>query len=199
MKKIICYTDGSAKNNPGIGGWGWISYIHKKGRTDIEITDWGGEDKTTNVKMEMTGLLKCLRYFSICKNIEIKIYCDNQMCIKTLVGDLEFIVEEGYDKPRKSKEILIQLDEDGKPQGWMKNWFNENWNENRSKYWNSDRKNGDIWIEIHQILLKHHKNKNRVKLAWCRGHSGIKGNEKADKLANKYYKNISCESLKNFC
>lgn len=59
MKKIIISTDGACKGNPGIGGWGAvISYENNF----IKIC--GGENNTTNNKMELTAAIKALEYVS---------------------------------------------------------------------------------------------------------------------------------------
>jgi ribonuclease HI len=51
----VIYTDGACKGNPGPGGWGaWL----RSGGHEKEI--WGGEDQTTNNRMELTAVIESL-------------------------------------------------------------------------------------------------------------------------------------------
>lgn len=51
----MIYTDGACKGNPGPGGWGaWL----RSGGHEREI--WGGEDQTTNNRMELTAVIESL-------------------------------------------------------------------------------------------------------------------------------------------
>ncbi|MFY8084096.1 MAG: ribonuclease HI [Rubrivivax sp.] len=55
MKDVVIYTDGACKGNPGPGGWGaWL----RSGGHEREI--WGGEDQTTNNRMELTAVIESL-------------------------------------------------------------------------------------------------------------------------------------------
>ena len=62
--KIVIYTDGACRGNPGPGGWGAIII-----ENNIETELYGKEDNTTNNIMEMTAAIKSLEYFNIKKNI----------------------------------------------------------------------------------------------------------------------------------
>lgn len=58
-EKIIIYTDGAAKGNPGKAGWGAVFLIGDK---EVEIG--GNKDHATNNQMELTApieALKCLK------------------------------------------------------------------------------------------------------------------------------------------
>ena len=57
-KKASVYTDGACKGNPGPGGWGAILLVDGK---EIELS--GGEESTTNNRMEITSLIQALNYF----------------------------------------------------------------------------------------------------------------------------------------
>ena len=48
--KIKIYTDGACSGNPGKGGWAAIILINKK-----QLTLSGGENNTTNNRMELTA------------------------------------------------------------------------------------------------------------------------------------------------
>ena len=57
-KKIVVYTDGSSRGNPGPGGW--AASIQFPNNKVIEIG--GAEGHTTNNRMELTAILKALEY-----------------------------------------------------------------------------------------------------------------------------------------
>ena len=52
---VEIYTDGACKGNPGVGGWGVVLSFgaHKK-----EL--YGGEQNTTNNRMELTAVIRAL-------------------------------------------------------------------------------------------------------------------------------------------
>ena len=68
---INIYTDGACSGNPGIGGWGVVILDNNK-----EILLNGGDEHTTNNKMELTAAIKALEYFEIKK--ELIIYTDSK-------------------------------------------------------------------------------------------------------------------------
>ena len=62
--KIVIYTDGACRGNPGPGGWGAIII-----ENNIETELYGKKENTTNNIMEMTAAIKALEFFKIKKNI----------------------------------------------------------------------------------------------------------------------------------
>ena len=52
-KRVVIYTDGACKGNPGIGGWGAFLSIDEHVR---ELS--GGELQTTNNRMELTAVIE---------------------------------------------------------------------------------------------------------------------------------------------
>ena len=69
-KKAIVYTDGACSGNPGPGGWGATIKID---RETFEI--YGGEDNTTNNRMELIAAIKALEYLN--ESYEITLYTDS--------------------------------------------------------------------------------------------------------------------------
>lgn len=56
MKKVELFTDGACRGNPGPGGWGAL--LRYKGE---EKSLHGGEQNTTNNRMELTAAIEGLR------------------------------------------------------------------------------------------------------------------------------------------
>ena len=58
MNQVVIYTDGACKGNPGPGGWG---VLLQSGGTTKEL--YGGEQGTTNNRMEMMAVIQGLSSF----------------------------------------------------------------------------------------------------------------------------------------
>ncbi|MEC8908562.1 MAG: RNase H family protein, partial [Pseudomonadota bacterium] len=54
--KVELFTDGACKGNPGPGGWGAVL---KYGENEKEL--WGGENNTTNNRMELMAAIEGLK------------------------------------------------------------------------------------------------------------------------------------------
>lgn len=65
-KKVIIYTDGACKGNPGKGGWG---VILKFGDETKELC--GGENFTTNNRMELTAAIVALEALKFSCTVEL--------------------------------------------------------------------------------------------------------------------------------
>lgn len=61
MLKYAIYTDGACAGNPGPGGWG-ISVINLADQNEEVHFDFGGEDATTNNRMELQAAIVALQY-----------------------------------------------------------------------------------------------------------------------------------------
>lgn len=71
MKKIIIYTDGACRGNPGPGGWGaLLSY------GDHQKKILGGETDTTNNRMELMAAIQALK--ALQEPCEVELYTDSQ-------------------------------------------------------------------------------------------------------------------------
>jgi ribonuclease HI len=71
LKKVAIYTDGACSGNPGPGGWGAILVYGKK---EKEIS--GGEEATTNNRMELTSVIKALE--ALKEPCEVALYTDSR-------------------------------------------------------------------------------------------------------------------------
>ena len=78
-KLIEIYTDGACSGNPGPGGWGAI-IIYNNDSSTLS----GGENLTTNNRMEITAIIKSLEMIE--ENSEIKIYTDSKYVINGITN-----------------------------------------------------------------------------------------------------------------
>ena len=88
MKQITIYTDGACSGNPGPGGWGAVLQYKDTVR---EMS--GGEDKTTNNRMELLGAISALS--SLKEPCEVSLFTDSQYLAKA--------INEGWLKGWKAK------------------------------------------------------------------------------------------------
>jgi len=105
---IKIYTDGACKGNPGVGGWGALILQDDK---NIEL--FGGENETTNNRMELIAVIMALKEMS--PSEELIIYTDSTYVQK---GISEWIKNwklnnwrSSNKKPVKNKDLWMQLDE----------------------------------------------------------------------------------------
>jgi len=75
VKKITLFSDGSALGNPGPGGYGAILRFGDKER---EIS--GGEEHTTNNRMELLGVIEGLK--ALKEPCEVDIVSDSSYVVK---------------------------------------------------------------------------------------------------------------------
>ena len=71
MKQVTIYTDGACSGNPGPGGWGAI-LLYKDTLRELS----GGEEHTTNNRMELLGVISALS--ALKEPCEIELYTDSQ-------------------------------------------------------------------------------------------------------------------------
>lgn len=112
MKTVTLYTDGACSGNPGPGGWGSIlSYLgHEK-----EMS--GGEENTTNNRMELTAVIKGLQ--ALKEPCIVELYSDSKYVIDALEkGWAESWRAKNWKKADKKPalnpdlwEILLELTE----------------------------------------------------------------------------------------
>ena len=57
VAEVVLYTDGACSRNPGPGGWAAI-ILTENSKKEI----FGGENLTTNNRMELTATIKSLEY-----------------------------------------------------------------------------------------------------------------------------------------
>lgn len=75
MKTVTIYTDGACSGNPGPGGWGAI-LLYNGHRRELS----GGEARTTNNRMELTGVITALEAL-------------REPCIVELWSDSKYVID----------------------------------------------------------------------------------------------------------
>ena len=93
MKTVYLYTDGACSGNPGPGGYGAIL---KYGKFEKEIC--GGEENTTNNRMELLGVIKGLEAL-------------NEPCRVVLTSDSKYVIDA----------LSLGWAVKWKQNGWMRN------------------------------------------------------------------------------
>jgi len=106
-QRVVIYTDGACKGNPGPGGWGALLAA---GGTEKEI--FGGERETTNNRMEMTAVIEALA--ALKKPCSITLYLDSQYVLKGITEWIHGWKARGWrtaaKAPVKNVDLWQQLD-----------------------------------------------------------------------------------------
>ena len=116
--EIKIYTDGACIGNPGPGGWAAI-IIKENEKKEL----FGGEELTTNNRMELTAAIKALEF------------CNKQ-----------------DEKQLFFKQIKIYTDSIYLKEGitvWIKNWEKNNWKTADKK----NVKNVDLWKKLKELIV----------------------------------------------
>ena len=93
MKQVTIYTDGACSGNPGPGGW---ADILRFGAAEKELS--GGEERTTNNRMELTAAIMGLS--ALKEPCRVELYSDSRYLVDA--------VELGWARAWRSR-------------GWMRN------------------------------------------------------------------------------
>ena len=115
--KIIIYTDGAARGNPGKAGWAAIIINYESGITNYKTKELGGfSAHATNNQMELTAPIEALKYISARQDLagkEIEIFADSKYVIH---GITEWIFNwqknnwrNAAKKPVLNKELWVEL------------------------------------------------------------------------------------------
>ena len=106
---ITIYTDGACSGNPGVGGWGVVIIEDNKNETFLN----GGDNHTTNNKMELTAAIQALKTFE--KESTITLITDSKYVKDGIQSWIENWKKNGWKtaakKPVKNKELWIELNE----------------------------------------------------------------------------------------
>jgi ribonuclease HI len=124
MEKVIAFTDGASRNNPGKGGWGTV-VIYPKSSGDLYVDELGGADAhTTNNRMEISAFKAALEHMNDFyeKGAERKVF--------TIYTDSSY-VRNSFTK-------------------WIEGWAENNWM-TKGK---TPVLNADLWSEVSSLKDK---------------------------------------------
>jgi len=95
MRKIIIYTDGGSRGNPGPGAVG-VVFCNEKGEIFKKYSQYLGENFTNN-EAEYRAVIFALKKFKslfgkkLAKNSEIELKSDSELLIKQLRGEYKIL------------------------------------------------------------------------------------------------------------
>ncbi len=107
--KVVIYTDGACRGNPGPGGWGVVLNYQ-----DQRKTLRGFAPETTNNRMELTAVIEALRALSRTCNVEIN--TDSKYVMQGINEWIANWKRNGWKtaarKPVKNYDLWQQLDDE---------------------------------------------------------------------------------------
>lgn len=105
--QIHIYTDGACKGNPGPGGWGAL--LQYQGR---ELELFGGEDDTTNNRMELQAVIEGLS--ALKRRSNVLLVTDSKYVMQGMQQWLANWKKRGWKtaskQPVKNQDLWQQLD-----------------------------------------------------------------------------------------
>jgi ribonuclease HI len=108
-KKVLIFTDGACRGNPGPGGWGVLLRYGTQ-----EKTLYGAESLTTNNRMELLAAIKALQ--GLKRSCEIELTTDSQYVRNGITQWLQRWKRRGWktsdNKPVKNVDLWQCLDEE---------------------------------------------------------------------------------------
>ncbi len=105
--KVIIYTDGACKGNPGPGGWG-VLMRYKEVQKEL----YGGEKQTTNNRMELTAAIEALS--ALKRPSQIDLHTDSKYVLQGITEWLPNWKRRGWktanNHPVKNDDLWRRLD-----------------------------------------------------------------------------------------
>ena len=107
MSRVVIYTDGACRGNPGPGGWGAV--LRCDGR---EKELFGGEPDTTNNRMELTAAIRGLA--ALKRPCEVDLFTDSEYLRLGITQWMKNWKQRGWKtasrKPVKNQDLWQALD-----------------------------------------------------------------------------------------
>lgn len=108
--KLLIYTDGASRGNPGRGGYGIVLLF---GRIAKEISQ--GYERTTNNRMELMAVIKALEALKTNREI-VHIYSDSKYVVDAVQkGWLQKWIATNFKGGKKNKDLWLLYDLVAKP------------------------------------------------------------------------------------
>jgi len=105
---VIIHTDGACKGNPGPGGWGAI--LQSRGH---EKELWGGENNTTNNRMELMAAISALE--ALKRPCRVDLHTDSKYVMQGVTKWIRGWKARGWKtadkKPVKNEDLWRRLDD----------------------------------------------------------------------------------------
>ena len=157
QSKIIIYTDGAAKGNPGKAGWGAVIMFHndklKVESVKLKVVEMGGStEHATNNQMELTAPIEALKYVK-----------GNMSKAGFDTGNIEIVSD--------SKYVILGITE------WIFGWQKNNWR-------NAAKKpvlNRELWEKLYELTQE-----LKPKWTYVKGHNEDTHNDRADLIATSF-------------
>ncbi|MGD8340324.1 MAG: ribonuclease HI [Gammaproteobacteria bacterium] len=106
MKRVVAYTDGACRGNPGPGGWG---VVLRSGEHERRLA--GGELETTNNRMELTAAIEALK--ALKGPCRVELYTDSTYVRSGITEWLPNWIRRGWRtagrKPVKNQDLWQRL------------------------------------------------------------------------------------------
>ena len=110
--EVILYTDGACKGNPGPGGW---AFVLRHPKTEKLLERFGGENDTTNNRMELLAVIEGLK--SLTKPSQVELVSDSKYVLQGLEDWMPKWKKNGWRrkegssfKPVKNVDLWQELD-----------------------------------------------------------------------------------------
>jgi len=107
MSHVQIFTDGACRGNPGPGGWGALLRFGGE-----EKTLFGGEQDTTNNRMELTAVIEALR--ALKRTCDVTLTSDSTYVLKGIQEWMPNWKKRGWKtaskKPVKNVDLWKKLD-----------------------------------------------------------------------------------------
>ena len=155
-KKIVIYSDGASRGNPGRGGFGAVTLYHNA-TGELRVDEFGGcEELTTNNRMELLGVITALESF------------DGYYAQGDMSQQVDIYTDSAY---------VIQG-----MQSWIHGWKKNNWITKTKE----PVKNVDLWQRLDVVVGKCQRSGMHIHWIQVPGHAGVPGNERCDVIATEY-------------
>lgn len=106
--RVLIYTDGACRGNPGPGGWGALLLFGER-----EKTLSGGEALTTNNRMELLAAINALE--ALTRPCRVELHTDSQYVRNGVTEWIHNWKKRGWltadKKPVKNADLWVRLDE----------------------------------------------------------------------------------------